>query len=245
MASGAVRLLAMDRRFFLTGLVATPVGGALAQAAPPPPLVFHAGQPGRLTSDRDRQGGNPFASALVEVLKVSPLTLEAFSGRMAAANLRYSGGWQQLDPPRRLPDPFRRLDGSGARVALVLINADYSRSGTYSLPGAAFDAQRVPAALIAAGYETTLVLDADSPGARRALDAFAVQSEAAETALVYVGGHGLQKGREVHWLLGDYPAAEAKWLPTHAIPLNEIGRAAQARSLNLVLYASCRDDPFR
>ena len=235
----------MNRRVFLAGLAATPIGGAFAQPIATPPLVFHAGQPGRLTTDRDRLGGNPFASALVDVLKLSPLTLETFAGRMAAANAGYSGGWQQLDPPRRLPDPFRRLDAPGKRAALVLINADYSRSGTYSLPGAAFDALRVPAALTAAGYETTLVLDADGAGARRALDAFAVQSEAAETALIYVGGHGMQKGRTVHWLLGDYPAAEAKWLPTHAIPLDEIGRGARARSLNLVLYASCRDDPFR
>lgn len=241
----------MNRRAFLAGLAATPTGAAFAQSSAqpaihsPPPLVFHAGQPGRLTSDRDRQGGNPFASALVDVLKVTPLTVESFAGRMAAANARYSGGWQQIDQPRRLPEPQRRIDAEGRRAALVLVNADYSRSDAYSLPGAAFDARRVPEVLTAAGYETTLVLDHDAAGARAALAAFGQETETAASAIIYVGGHGVQRGRSVYWMMGDYPARDAKWLATHAISLDEIARAACARTLNLVLYASCRDDPFR
>ena len=42
----------------------------------------------------------------------------------------------------------------------------------------------------------------------------------------------------------DYPERDSKWLPTHAISLDEIGTAGRARQANLVLYASCRDDPF-
>jgi hypothetical protein len=44
--------------------------------------------------------------------------------------------------------------------------------------------------------------------------------------------------------MGDYPGQDAKWLPTHAISLDEIGRAGKAKAANLVLYASCRNDPF-
>lgn len=237
----------MNRRGFIAGMAAVSGGTAFAQAAPgtPAPLFYYAGQPGRLTQDRDRLGGNPFASALVEVLKGEPATLEDFTGRLAASNARHSGGWQQLQFPKKLPS--WRMDGNerGRRVALVLINADYSKTdGVYSLPGAAFDARRVPAALTAAGFETTLVLDANADAARKAMAEFAKLSEGAEASLVYVGGHGVQHKRVVYWMMGDYPAQDSKWLTSHAIALDEIGKAGHARDVNLVLYASCRDDPF-
>ena len=221
---------------------------AAAQTTPAPaePLFYYAGQAGRLTQDRDRQGGNPFASALVEVLKWHPLTLEDFGGRLAAANAKYSNGWHQLQKPRRLSDPKLRLDNDEKkRVALVLINADYSKSGgVLSLPGARFDVKRVPAALREAGFETTVVFDNNAEQARKAIAEFALISEGADASLIYVGGHGIQFKRTVYWMMGDYPEQDAKWLPTHAISLDEIGRAGKAKTANLVLYASCRDDPF-
>jgi hypothetical protein len=238
----------MIRRRLFIAMAAMAAAGAWAQTSPAPQsLVYYAGAAGRLTQDRDRLGGNPFASALVEVLRETPLTLADFGARLSAANAKHSGGWQQLQMPKTLPDPKLRLDGDkgGKRIALVLINADYSKSdGVYSLPGAAFDAKRVPAALREAGFETTLVLDANADMARRAIAEFAAQSAAADMSLIYVGGHGIQRRRVVYWMMGDYPEQDAKWLPTHAIPLDEIGRAGQARSANVVLYASCRDDPF-
>jgi hypothetical protein len=238
----------MIRRLVLSFLAAVAAASASAQTTPPPakPLFYYAGAAGRLTQDRDRQGGNPFASAFVEVLKEKPLTLADFSGRMAAANARHSGGWQQLQFPRAPPNPKWRFDAAGEkRVALVLINADYSKSnGVYSLPGAAFDAQRVPKALIEAGFETVVVLDKDGAAARKALTDFARLSETADASLIYVGGHGIQHKRVVYWMMGDYPEQDPKWLPTHAISLDEIGQAGRARETNLVLYASCRDDPF-
>jgi uncharacterized caspase-like protein len=72
----------------------------------------------------------------------------------------------------------------------VLVNADYRKSGVASLPGAFFDSQRVSAALTQAGFETTTVLDADGPTARRELVAFAAASADADVALIYTGGHG-------------------------------------------------------
>ncbi len=238
----------MIRRFLSCLAAAVLVASASAQTSAPVPqaLTYYAGQPGRLTQDRDRLGGNPFASALVEVLKSGPTTLEDFTARLSASNARHSGGWQQLQFPRKLPYWKMGAGEPGRRVALVLINADYSKTdGVYSLPGAAFDARRVPDALSAAGFETTLVLDANAATAREKLAAFAKQSEGAEASLIYVGGHGVQHKRIVYWMMGDYPEQDPRWLPTHAISLDEIGRAGHAREVNLVLYASCRDDPFK
>lgn len=239
------KLAAMNRRFFLASVAASCLGAAYAQtAASPVPLIYYAGQAGRLTSDRDGQGGNPFASALVDVLKLKPLTLKKFTERMAIANQVHSHGWQMMDYPRVLPDTKVRLDKAERRIALVLINADYSQSDAYSLPGAKFDAKRVPEALTAAGFETTLVLDATAATARKALEEFSVLSENADASLIYIGGHGAQRSRSVYWLMGDFPDQDAKWLSDHAITVEEIAGAAKARDLNLVLYASCRDNPF-
>lgn len=237
----------MQRRAFIAGLVAASSASAFAQTAPasPAPLIYYAGQAGRLTSDRDRQGGNPFASALVQVIAEKPLTLETFTRRMAEANAIHSRGWQQLDYPRRLPEPKLRLDAKGGkRIALVLINSDYSQSDAYSLPGAAVDAKRVPEALTAAGFETEIVFNRTIAEAHEALEQFAARSEQADVAAIYIGGHGAQHGKSAYWLMGDYPAQDAKYLPTHAIAVDEIAKAGRAKALNLVLYASCRDDPF-
>ena len=235
----------MNRRIFLASVAASCLGVAYAQtSAPPTALIFYAGQAGRLTSDRDREGGNPFASALVEVIVQKPLTLARFTERMAIANSIKSQGWQMMDYPRVLPSPKVRLDRGEKRVALVLINADYSQSDAYSLPGARFDAKRVPEALTAAGFATTLVMDANAASAREALEEFANASEAADVSLIYIGGHGAQRSRDVYWLAGDFPGQDPKWLDDYAVTVAEISRSARARDLNLVLYASCRDNPF-
>ncbi len=238
----------MIRRLLSCLVMAAFVAGAWAQTAVPPSqaLIYYAGQPGRLTQDRDRLGGNPFASAVVEVLGKRPATLTEFTERLAAANARHSGGWQQLQFPKKLPKWKMDQSAGEKRVALVLINSDYSKSpGVYSLPGAAFDAKRIPEALRAAGFETTLVFDANAEAARKAMADFAVASESADASVVYIGGHGMQHKRMVYWLMGDYPEQDEKWLPTHAIAIDEIGRVGRARDVNLVLYASCRDDPFQ
>lgn len=237
----------MIRRFLSCLIAAALVASAAAQTAPPPPaaLMFYAGQAGRLTQDRDRQGGNPFASAVVEVLERKPESLQDFTQKLAMANLRHSGGWQQLQFPKTLPK-WNVGATDEKRVALVLINSDYSKSpGVYSLPGAAFDAKRIPEALRKAGFETTLVFDANAETARKAMADFASASEDADASVIYVGGHGMQHKRVVYWLMGDYPNPDEKWLKTHAISLEEIGKAGRAAHVNLVLYASCRDDPFR
>ena len=182
----------MIRRLLSCLVMAAFVAGAWAQTAVPPSqaLIYYAGQPGRLTQDRDRLGGNPFASAVVEVLGKRPATLTEFTERLAAAKRRI----RQLEIER---------------------------------------------------FETTLVFDASAEAARKAMADFSVASESADASVVYIGGHGMQHKRMVYWLMGDYPEQDEKWLPTHAIAIDEIGRVGRARDVNLVLYASCRDDPFQ
>lgn len=223
-----------------------------APDAPPAPLMYFAGMAGQLTTDRDSEGGNPFASALVEVWRDEGLGLRDFGAQVAAATMRYSGGWQSPQVPKRAPNPDWRFaaedgaaEGGEDRVALVLVNADYSKSGVSSLPGAAFDAERIPDALEALGFEVTLVLDRSGEEVDAALAAFADRSAVADVALVYHGGHGVQPGRDVYWIYGDYPDPESRAaLATHALKVAEAGAVARARKLNFVFYAACRDNPF-
>lgn len=236
------RILAL----MLAGAIAS-TAHAETPASPPAALTYYAGMAGRLTTDRDAEGGNPFASALVEVWSDRSLKLRDFGTKVAALTLRKSGGWQSPEIPRRVPAPDWSFgDGAGEeRVALVLVNTDYSKSGVTSLPGAAHDAVRVPAALERLGFDVTILLDGGGKAVEAALDAFAAQSAEADVALVYLGGHGVQPGRDVYWIYGDYPDPESRaGLATHALTVAEAGKAAQARLLNFVFYAACRDNPF-
>jgi hypothetical protein len=177
----------------------------------------------------------------------SLLTLTEFTERLAAAKCAA----QRRVATAAVPEEASEMeDGCAgereARGAGADQFADYSKSpGVYSLPGAAFDAKRIPEALRAAGFETTLVFNANAETARKAMADFGAISESADASVVYIGGHGMQHKRMVYWLMGDYPEQDEKWLPTHAIAIDEIGRVGRARDVNLVLYASCRDDPFR
>jgi hypothetical protein len=238
----------MIRRTFLSLLGAAAASPAMAQTMPTsaPPLVYYGGAAGRLTMDRDDRGGNPLASGLIDVLHKQPMTLAEFGLELAGATSRHAGGWQMVEAPRKLPDPKWRLaaDGQQTRVALVLINSRYTAPNVESLPGARFDAGRLPAALEAAGFSTTLLLDADDDAVRDALKDFALSSAGADVALIFLGGHGVQHRRVVYWMLRDYPERDPKWLSTHALTVAEIGQAARAREANLILYGGCRDDPF-
>jgi hypothetical protein len=237
----------MIRRTFLSLLGAAAAATAVAQTMPTsaPPLIYYGGAAGRLTMDRDDQGGNPLASALIDVLHRQPMTLAEFGPELAGATAHHAGGWQLVEAPRKLPDPkFVLADGQQTRVALVLINSRYTAPNVESLPGARFDAKRLPAALEAAGFHTTLLLDGDDDAVRQALKEFALSSAGADVALIFLGGHGVQHRRVVYWMLRDYPERDAKWLPTHALQVSEVGQAARARSANLILYGGCRDDPF-
>jgi hypothetical protein len=94
-------------------------------------LIYYAGQPGRLTQDRDKLGGNPFAERAVEVLPESCRSrLTEFTERAGAGQRAAQRRLAELQIPAR-SDPKWKMDArrTGKARALVLINADYSKSG--------------------------------------------------------------------------------------------------------------------
>lgn len=215
----------------------------------PAPLYFYAAARGGTTLDEGEGGGNPFASAFVELLDTNELTLGALGTRLAALTEHKSGGWQRPDLPalaelaswRIIPKRVAEV-----RQALVIVFSDYSASGgMQSLPGAQRDAHRVAVALQRAAFDTRTIVDPTREALREILTDFATQSAVSEVALLYTTGHGVDVGGTVYLLPGDYPIAEgARPLPTLAVRLADIAAALRAKRANLVFYAGCRDDPF-
>jgi hypothetical protein len=71
-----------------------------------------------------------------------------------------------------------------------------------------------------AGFEVTLVLDKTTDQARKALEDFAETSAVADASLIYIGGHARSTNASL-LMMGDYPEQDAKWLPTHAISVDD------------------------
>lgn len=213
------------------------------------PIYLYGSQTGKPTFDQDQGGGNPFASALVELLARDSLTFEEFSMQLVDLTKLRSKGLQEPDvlPStnhgtwRFLPKP-----STERRVALVLVFSDYSASDTEkSLPGAKHDLKRISDALDKAGFEVEAVLDPDRSKVEIALREFADSSEASEVALLYTTGHGVEVEGSVYLLPTEYPFSQGgAALNEHGVLLTALGSAVRASQVNLVFYGGCRNNPF-
>ena len=210
--------------------------------------VFYGSSRGGKTLDQGEGGGNPFASALIDLLERPGLTLGALSDEIVSLTEQKSSGFQipetpSVDGPAR--ETLVRPPARGAHPALVLVVADYTAGGAPSLPGAVHDAGRVAAALRSAGFRTMTVIDPTRAAAHAVLEEFAVSSAVAETAIIYTTGHGVDVDGKVYLLPGDYPVKEGNaGLPERAIRLDDVRQRMRARRENLLFYAGCRDDPL-
>ncbi|MEM9597235.1 MAG: caspase family protein [Acidobacteriota bacterium] len=222
--------------------------GAAASEAPEgaDPLVFYASQSGGPTLDRAAGGGNPFASALIELLARDTLTVADLEDDLVALTRRKSrsfqvpevisgsgaetGAWQ-----------LKPVDPAGRRVALVFVFSNYGRAGTVSLSGAARDLKRVSRALRDAGFEVATLRDPSKEELYDALDAFAERSEDAEAAVLYMTGHGFERGREVYLAPSDTPFnSRLRTLPKRSIRVADLTRYLRAEASNLLFFGGCR-----
>ncbi len=211
-------------------------------------LVFHASQSGHQTLDAGEGGGNPFASALIELLARPSLTLAQLPAALRDLTAAKSRNFQTPDVPAARPGqtyPLVPPTAGERRVALVVVVSDYTVSGAQSLPGARHDAERVAAALKRSGFDAEVAVDLGLQSMRDTLAEFARRSRAADAAVIYTTGHGVEFDSAVYVLPGNYPIAQrSAAIRTHALPLTEIARAPAAKKINLVFYGGCRDNPF-
>lgn len=237
----SVRALAtMTFTFAAITFAALTFAAPLAAQAPPAALV-HATQGGTPAFDGDPSGGNPFATAFIQALGEGPGDDRATLTERTLAN---SGGGQRPDlagAPATLD-----LRPNGKAVALVIVFADYGDDqGLASLPGAAFDAARVSAALKRAGYAASLAIVGSRAEYLDRLAAFTRQSAGADEALLYTTGHGMEAGGNV-WLIPPEfdPADRSNALEPRAIRVAALGGKLGAKQRNQVFYAGCRDNPL-
>lgn len=215
----------------------------------PDVLIYHGSRSGLETLDGGIRAGNPFATAFIDALETADQSVAAFTDRMVTGTGVESYGFQSVDTNADLS-----AEGEGRpilregekRMALVLIVADYAPdTGLASLNGASYDAMRVSAALQQAGFEVTLSLNNPIGYTQELLSVFASRSQQADISLIYTTGHGIEYSGVVRLIMADFdPRAGRDGLEAASLTLPQIAAAGQARALNLVLYAGCRNNPF-
>jgi hypothetical protein len=224
----------------LVALVAVAI--AVPAAAQEPVNVVYATIRGARSLDADARGGNPFASALIDVLRQPGGDVPE---RLLRGTLDYSDGEQGADVDALPPDAtLAPREGETAR-ALVIVFADYgSDDGLDSLPGAAFDAARVAAALESAGYSTRMVIARSAAEYAAELVRFERVSAAVDRALIYTTGHGSEAHGTIYLLPPELDGPDIATSAPGAIKVAEVGGSLRARKANWLIYAGCRDNPF-
>lgn len=114
-------------------------------ATPPPiPHLFYGTSPGQPALDGDEQGGNPFASSLIELAADQRARLRSWAALLRKKTSQRTAGVQvpqarpgSGDPGWRLVEPFGALPES--RVALVLVVSRYLAPQAPALYGAQLD----------------------------------------------------------------------------------------------------------
>ena len=130
------------------------------------------------------------------------------------------------------------------RVALVIGNSAYLN--TRALPNPKNDAEAIAKLLGASGFaEVTLKLDLDYRAMRGAVRRFTDAALAADVALVYYAGHGLEVAGENYLVPVDAKLLRDVDLEYEAVTLASVlGAVDGARKLKLVILDACRNNPL-
>jgi len=212
------------------------------------PAIVFATRSGGTTIDQDAFGGNPFATALIQLTSAEPIPFNQFTRRLRALTVRASQRhqvpqWTRW--PEQLSWSFRLRPGSRQerRCALVLIVSEYAGSGLPPLVGAANDERRISAMLGANGFSVIQGVAPQRAALLGALTNFRRVALEHDAAVVYSTGHGVERNGSVYLVPGDYPlkhGCSAAQLRARAVSVDRIARACRASKLNLVFFAGCR-----
>lgn len=210
------------------------------------PVCF-ATRSGGTTIDRDSKGGNPFATALIELSTSANLHITEFPKRLRELTKRLSNGhqspqWVGAHPTVDWRLPQAQIDQRVRRVALVLIVSDY-RYDPANLSGAAWDELRVSAMLARNGFSVTQGVRPRRRDILQALQEFAEVSRKSDYAIIYSTGHGRETESKVYLLPGDYPIGDGfapAQLARSGVSVSMLADACRGRTLNFVFFAGCR-----
>ncbi len=129
------------------------------------------------------------------------------------------------------------------RVALVVGNANYEKTGSLSNPSS--DALSVAQSAQKAGFDEVIVARALNMQAFHGkLREFREKATGADLAMVYYAGHGVES-RGKNWLIPvDAKLQTSLDLPYEAINLDRILEALEGSEIGMVVLDACRNNPF-
>ncbi|MEL6235818.1 MAG: caspase family protein [Pseudomonadota bacterium] len=129
------------------------------------------------------------------------------------------------------------------RIALVIGNGDYAKQTPLVNP--ANDANDLAATLQAIGFEVERHENIGYIEMLTVLKNFQYRALAAEVAIVYYSGHGLEIDRSNYLIPVDATLNTDRDVPFEAVPLQAALLAVEgAAKLSLVIVDACRDNPF-
>jgi hypothetical protein len=213
-------------------------------------VIHYATSSGGIAFDSGKEGGNPFASALIEVACEQGLGLQEMAVQLCERTTLKTRGDQvpEFVSSDNLPDWTLQggaISRQERRDALVLMVSAYS-APLPSLPGAARDERRISAMLAQNGFSVTQGIGPARSALTQALASFKRRSQRADVCVIYSTGHGLELDGEVYLLPGDYPIDHGRGsqcLKRYAVGVSQIADSASACKLNLIFFAGCRRIP--
>ncbi len=129
------------------------------------------------------------------------------------------------------------------RVALVIGNATYAHAPRLANP--LNDAADISAALARLGFAVTKLENANQGELRQGLLAFTRAASAAEVAVVFYAGHGIEVDQRNFLVPVDAKLSSDQDVEFETVPLELVMRSvARASGLRLVILDACRDNPF-
>ena len=132
---------------------------------------------------------------------------------------------------------------ASSRVALVIGNAAYDH--VPALPNPRNDAADVGAALGRIGFAVTRLDNVGYAALRRGLQAFRRKASAAEIAVVFYAGHGIEVSRRNFLVPVDARLQTDGDVEYETVPLDLVmGAVEGASEFRLVVLDACRDNPF-
>lgn len=129
------------------------------------------------------------------------------------------------------------------RIALLIGISDYR--SIPPLKNTVNDATDLSETLKGVGFEVTTLINVTGRELRAALDKFAFKAEAADLALIYFAGHGVEVQGENFLIPVDADVASNRDVQQQAVSLKDfLHTVDRARTMRIVILDSCRDNPF-
>ncbi|MCX7888800.1 MAG: caspase family protein [Rhodobacteraceae bacterium] len=129
------------------------------------------------------------------------------------------------------------------RIALVIGMSAYEN--VPKLRNTVSDARLVAGTLEGIGFDVTTIIDRGRDEVIAALGDFAFRAEAADLALIYFAGHGVEVQGENFLLPVDVNVRSNRDVQAQSISLKDFLAAVDhARKMRIVILDSCRDNPF-